>query len=102
MDIIAIYVTHTNQHNADMVSDHLFHKKLIACVNSFSINNTYIRQGKLEKNEEIVTIYKTKSQNRSLVKEAIKEIHPDDIPCIMRMDARVNTKYGLWITENVI
>ncbi len=102
MDIIAIYVTHTNQQNADKVSEHLFHKKLISSVNSFPIQNTFVSHWKLEKNEEIVTIYKTKVQNRDAVKEAIKETHPYDIPCIMKIDGRVNRKYGEYIISNIM
>ena len=80
MDVILIYVTHNDQHNADKVSDHLFRQKLIAAVNAFPISNTYVWNGKIQKGEEIVTIYQTKPQNRLLVKEAIKSIHPDDTP----------------------
>ena len=101
MDIIAIYVTHANQQNADKVSDHLFRKKLISSVNSFPIKNTFVSNGKLEKGEEIVTIYKTKVQNRDPVKEAIKEIHPYNIPCIMKIDGRVNSRYGQWVIDSV-
>jgi periplasmic divalent cation tolerance protein len=102
MDIIAIYVTHTNQQSADKVTDHLFRQKLISSVNSFPIQNTYVSKGKLEKSEEIVTIYKTKTQNRIPVKEAIKGIHPYDIPCIMKMNCEVNHGYGNWIIESVV
>lgn len=101
MDIIAIYVTHANQQNADKISDHLFRKKLIACVNSFPINNTYVWKWKLERNEEIVTIYKTKSQNRDSVKEAIKEVHPYDVPCIMKIETRVNHAYWNRVVDSV-
>ena len=85
MDVILIYVTHSDQNNADKVNDHLFHQKLIASVNSWPINNTYMRKGKIEKGMEVVTIYKTKPQNRLMVKEAIKSIHPDDAPCIIKL-----------------
>ena len=102
MDIIAIYVTHTNQQNAEKISDHLFRKKLISSVNSFPIQNTYVSNGKLEKAEEIVTIYKTKPQNRTLIKDAIKAIHPYDIPCIMKINCEVNHGYGNWIIENIV
>lgn len=101
MDIIAIYVTHANQQNADKVTDHLFRQKIIACVNSFPIQNTYIRKGKLERNEEIVTIYKTKPQNWQLVKDSIKSIHPYDIPCIMKVSCEVNHSYGNRIMESI-
>lgn len=101
MDIIAIYVTHTNQQNADKVNAHLFSKKLISSVNSFPVQNTFVSNGKLEKGEEIVTIYKTKPKNRHPVKEAIKEIHPYDVPCIMRIDGTVNSRYGKWVVDSI-
>ncbi|AKH33224.1 Divalent-cation tolerance protein CutA [candidate division SR1 bacterium Aalborg_AAW-1] len=102
MDIILIYVTHTDQHNADKVSDHLFHQKLIASVNSRAINNTYVWKGGLEKNQEIVTLYKTKPQNWLLVKEAIKSVHPDDTPCIIKLNGTSNHAYANWVMESVV
>ena len=102
MDVILIYVTHSDQNNADKVSDHLFRQKLIAEVNSFSVNNTYVWKGTLQKDEGIVTIYKTKPQNWLLTKEAIKSIHPDDAPCIIKLNGTSNHAYGNWIMESVI
>jgi periplasmic divalent cation tolerance protein len=102
MDIIAIYVTHASRQNADKVTDTLFQKKLIACVNSFPIQNTFVSKGKLEKNEEIVTIYKTKIQNRELIENTIISIHPYDIPCIMRMPVTVNLGYGNRVIESIV
>lgn len=101
MDIIAIYVTHKDMNNAQKVTDHLFHLKLIACVNSFPIQSQYVTKVWLEVTDEIVTIYKTKAQNREKVKEAIKRVHPYQIPCIIKMSAEVNHGYGNRITENV-
>lgn len=101
MDIIAIYVTHADQNNADKVTDHLFRQKLIACVNSFTIQNTYVWKWKLEKSEEVVTIYKTKPQNRVAVKDAIKSVHPYDIPCIMKLNCEVNHGYGNRVVDSV-
>jgi periplasmic divalent cation tolerance protein len=102
MDIIAIYVTHANQQNADKINDHLFRKKLISSVNSFPVQTTFVSNGKLEKTEEIVTIYKTKPQNREPIKEAIKEVHPYDLPCIMKMDCIVNHGHRNQIIESVV
>lgn len=102
MDVILIYVTHSDHNNANKVNDHLFRQKLIASVNSFPINNTYVWKGKIEKDEEIVTIYKTKPQNRLLVKEAIKAVHPDDTPCIIKLNGIVNHSYGNWILDSII
>lgn len=101
MDIIAIYVTHANQQNANKINDHLFRKKLISSVNSFPVQTTFVSNGKLEKSEEIVTIYKTKPQNRNPVKEAIKEVHPYDVPCIMKFDGMINSRYGQRVIDSV-
>ena len=72
MDIIAIYVTHKDMNNARKVTDHLFRMKLIACANYFPITTQYVWKNGIEVGEEVVSIYKTKSQNREKVKEAIK------------------------------
>ena len=102
MDLILIYVTHSDQNNANKVSDHLFQQKLIASVNSWSTMTTYMRKGSMKRGEEIITLYKTKPQNWLLVKEAIKFIHPDDTPCIIKLTGTVNHGHGNWVTDSVI
>lgn len=102
MDILLIYVTHSDQHNADRVSDHLFHLKLIASVHSYPVAHTYLRKGKIEKTNEIMTIYKTKAQNWLQIKDAIKSVHPSDTPHIIKVSATTNHAYGNWLMENII
>lgn len=101
MEMIAVYVNHANQENADKVTHHLFQLKLIAGVNSFPINSTYFWEGKIGKSEEIVTIYQTKSNNRIKIKDAIESVHTYKVPSIMKINCEVNTSYGNWIMENV-
>jgi len=49
--------------------------------------------------EEIVTIFKTRSQNWEFLKTEIETIHPYDCPCIIKIDAECNEKYREWVYD---
>ena len=102
MDIIVIYVTNKDMNNAQKVTDHLFDLRLIAVVNYFTITSQYVWQWQIKTNDEIVAIYKTKKENWSKVKQAIKSVHPYSVPCIMKLPVCVNTFYGEWVVGNVV
>lgn len=102
MDIIVIYVTHTDMNNAQKVTDHLFNERLIASASYHAVQSQYVWKWSIEKGEEIVSIYKTKAQNRDRVKEGVKKVHPSPIPCILKVDAEANHAYAYWVIENVV
>lgn len=95
--IITIYVTHKNQQEADKVIDYLLDKKLIACANFFPIMSRYGWNGKIENQEEIVSLLKTRKENFEMVRDEVLKIHPYKVPCIIRLEGEVNESYGNWI-----
>ncbi len=98
MKITTLYVTHKNQQEADKVVNFLLEKRLIACANFFPITSTYWWKDKLETQEEIVSLLKTKEENFEIVRDEILKIHPYETPCILKMDMEANDAYGEWIT----
>lgn len=97
MEIITLYVTHKNQEEADKVVNLLLDKRLIACANFLSITSRYWWKGKIENQDEVVSLLKTKEENFEIVRGEILKIHPYETPCILKMHAEVNESYGEWI-----
>jgi periplasmic divalent cation tolerance protein len=97
--MIILYVTHENEAKAQKVVDHLLEKKLIACANFLPIRSCYRWKGKKENTNEIVTLLKTRNALWKAVEKEIKKIHPYEVPCIMKMDAKANSEYENWITK---
>ena len=63
MGFIIIYVTYKNLEEAERIVKHLLEEKLIACANLFPIKSLYLWKGKIEDNNEIVSILKSKKEN---------------------------------------
>lgn len=101
MSFSVIYVTNENEANAQLLADSLLQKKLIACANIFPIKSAYWWQGNIEHEDEYVAILKTSDALWAKVCEEIEQIHPYDVPCIMRIQAEANAAYEAWILNEV-
>ena len=99
MSFILIYITHENLTEAKKIANHLLEKKLVACANFFPIESMYWWKGKIQNTNEVVSIIKTKTENWEKVKTAVKELHPYECPCIMKINAQANQDYEDWINK---
>ena len=99
MAFIIIYVTNKNLEEAKKIGNHLLEKKLIACVNYSPIESAYCWNGKIETENEVVALLKTTAEKWDAVKKEIEDIHPYDVPCIMKMPVEANEAYEDWIGE---
>lgn len=97
--MILVYITCKDKGEARKISKHLLEKKLIACTNIHPIESMYWWKGKIEEDNEVVIIAKTKEENYSRVKEEVKNIHSYDVPCILKIKAEANEEYRKWIDE---
>ncbi len=102
MSFLLIYVTHPSKPEAIRITSDLLKARLIACANYFPIESMYWWEGFLTKSEEIVTIYKTRSENWEAVKIAIEASHKNTVPCIMKLaTVEANEKYEKWIQDEL-
>ena len=96
-----IYITCKDEKEAVKISKHLLGKSLIACSNIHPIRSMYMWNKKLQDEKEFVIIAKTKEKNYKIIKEEVKKIHSYDIPCILKIDAEANERYGEWVDKEV-
>lgn len=78
---------------AKRLAAHLLNKKIVACVNFFKAESSYLWHGKIENKKEIVLILKTKDANWKKVRSEIEKIHSYDIPCIIKLKAKANLAF---------
>lgn len=95
--MIIIYSTFPSLKDGKKIADSLLKEKLIACVNFFPVESMYHWKGKIEKSKEIAGMMKTKSKNWQKVQARIKELHPYDIPCVIKIEADGSVEYVRWI-----
>ncbi|NNE28414.1 MAG: divalent-cation tolerance protein CutA [Saprospiraceae bacterium] len=101
MSFLSIYITHPDEHSAKKISEHLVAEKLAACANIFPIQSNYWWQGEFQKDDEWVSLIKTTKEMWEAVNDAVEELHPYDIPCLIRHEVKANEAYENWIRENV-
>lgn len=98
MKFIFIYITASSQKEARKIARHLLEKRFIACANIFEgIESMFWWEGKIKSKKECVIIAKTVDQNYEKIKKEIENIHSFSIPCIVKISASANKKYGEWI-----
>ena len=101
MAFISIYITHSSESEAKKVTNHLLEKKLVACGNIFPMQSAYWWEGKIQNDDEYVSIVKTRTDLWERVKQEVETIHPYDVPCIMKIEVEANESYEKWIHESV-
>lgn len=97
MNFITIYTTHSNKEEAEKIANKLLNNKLIACVNYFPVEVAYHWKWKIENDNEIVSLLKTRVENWEKVKDFINKSHPYEVPCIIKTEVEANDEYVKWI-----
>lgn len=101
MPFSLIYVTHESEEKARALSDQVVREKLAACANLFPIRAAYWWQGAVANEDEWVSLLKTTPENWLAIQSRIEELHPYEVPCIIRIDVEANEAYEKWIRESV-
>jgi len=99
MSIILCYTTHNDEEQAKTMIQALLEKKLIACANITPIKSMYLWQGRKEETSEIAIIMKTTPDNWEQLRAAIEQLHPYEVPCIIKLPVEANEQYEEWIRK---
>ncbi len=99
MSFIAVYITHESAEAANALTDVLIEEKAIACANRLPIESAYWWQGAVNRESEVVTLVKSRAENWDYLQKRITELHPYEVPCIVRFEMAANQAYEDWILE---
>jgi len=78
-----IYVTTKDQTEAENIAHHLLEKRIIACANIFPIHSIYTWKGKVEKENEVAMLVKTRDRYVDQVMKEVRKVHSYEVPCIV-------------------
>jgi periplasmic divalent cation tolerance protein len=99
--VILVYLTLNTMEEGQRVAQLLMERKLTNCVNFHPITCTYLWEGKVTTEPEIVALVKTRAEHFDAVAAAVKEAIPYtnfvgqiDIP-------RVNQAFEAWLNSVV-
>jgi len=102
-DYCIISTTTDTKENAEMITQSLLEKKLVACVQSATIKSSYRWQGKIILTDEIKLQMKTKTSLFEHIKKEIKALHTYDVPEIIMVPLTdANTFYLEWIEKETL
>jgi len=98
-DYIIVFNTCNSAEIASSIAETLVSKKLAACVNIVKgIESVYQWQGKIEHDQEILLIIKTRQSLFSQLEQAIQELHNYELPEIIAVPLSSGEKnYLNWI-----
>jgi periplasmic divalent cation tolerance protein len=101
MKFILVYITNPSKKSAEQTAAFLLNESLIACGNIFPINSIYKWKNAVQSEKEYVLIAKTLESNYDQIMEAIKEVHPYEIPCVIKVEAQANDSFLGWVKEEI-
>ena len=101
MDMRLVLVTHPNKEHAERITRGVIDAKLAACVLVTDVKSFYNWEGKLSKDDEVVTILKTSTDKATELKNYIEINHDYDVPAIISFQANANESYGNWLEQQV-
>ena len=81
-----IFITAGSKEEAEKLSRGMVEKKLAFCVNTVpSIQSTYHWEGKLQLDEEVLLIIKTRKEKYNALENWVKQNHSYDVPEIISL-----------------
>lgn len=83
-DYCSVYITAPDEKSAGEIAGLLVENRLAACANIIpGIRSVYRWEGKIESDNEVAIIAKTRKDLVAKLTEEVRLIHPYDCPCIV-------------------
>ena len=101
MDMRLVLVTHPNREHAERIIRGVNDAKLAACVLVTDVKSFYNWEGKLNEDDEVVTILKTSTDKVEMLEKYIETNHDYDVPAIISFQANANESYGNWLSAQI-
>lgn len=97
-----ILTTAGNADEAARLADGLVTARLAACVQTLPINSTYVWEGAVQHEAEVLLLIKTRSDAYAAVEAFIREHHRYDVPEIISLPITAGSAAYLgWITQTM-
>ena len=102
-EFVLILVTTANKAEAEQISQHLVEEKLIACCNIVTpISSIFHWKGKIEKEQELLMIIKSVSNNFDKIVQKVKKLHSYETPEIIALPIILGSEdYLNWIKNEI-
>lgn len=78
---VMAYVTAPDRRTARAIARTVLKRRLAACANLTPIESLYWWRGRIEEAKEVLVIFKTRRSLTPRLLEAVRNVHPYDVPC---------------------
>ncbi|MFP4170887.1 MAG: divalent-cation tolerance protein CutA [Methanomassiliicoccales archaeon] len=96
-----VLVTVDSEENARRIARHLLDRGLTACANLFQMDSLFHWEGEVAEEPEWGMLLKTRGEDFREVESAVLEVHPYQVPCIVRYDiVEGHRPYLDWVGES--
>lgn len=102
-EYIQVFTTVENRDDADQIAKTLVEKRLAACIQIIGPLTSYFQwRGKLESSQEYLCLIKSREDIYSKLEEAIKRLHPYEVPEILAIPVIKGSKeYLNWLDQEL-
>ena len=101
MQYYSVYVTTEDEDEAMVIGRILVEEKLAACVNIHPMFSIYWWQGDVQEDTEVALLVKTKAGLVDEVINRVKQLHSQEVPCIVAWPIeKGNPDYLKWVEES--
>jgi len=101
MEMRLMLVTHPSKEHAERITRGVIDAKLAACVLVTNVKSFYNWEGKLNEDDEVVTLLKTSTDKVGMLEKYIETNHDYDVPAIISFQANANESYRNWVEQQV-
>lgn len=100
---IVVFITAANRKEADLISEALVKRKLVACVNiTERVESVFWWKGKVEHAKELLLMAKSRKSKFSQIVKAVKSLHSYDVPEIIALPVVCGSDtYLRWINDSL-
>jgi periplasmic divalent cation tolerance protein len=96
-----VLVTAPDLETSRRISRNLVERRLAACANIFPIDSIYRWKGEIMEEDEYAVLLKIRTEDFEALRTAVLELHPYEVPCIVRYEIREgHATYLNWIRES--
>lgn len=101
-DLVEIVTTVSSEEEAVSLSRRLVDEALVACATFFVVRSVYRWEGEIADEPEVQLQLKTLAAKAEAVERRLAELHPYEVPAILRIDVtRTTEAYVSWVADSV-
>jgi len=96
--MISVYTAVPDEETAERMARDLVEERVAACVNYHAVSSVYRWEGDVVEEDEYALGVKT-ALPYDEVRGKIEEVHPYDLPAVLRAETEANEAYDEWVEE---